>query len=66
VAVLSPRPGAREAAAPGGATRQGNPRRINRLADLALLVGYADELSLITATQIECVSDDLVALTANA
>lgn len=43
---------------------QGNARRINRLADLALLVGYAEELPQITATQIETVSDDLVTLAA--
>lgn len=44
---------------------QGNPRRINRLADLALLVGYADELQRITAAEIDSVSDELVTLTAN-
>lgn len=43
---------------------QGNPRRINRLADLALLVGYAEELPVIGSLQIESVSDDLVTLTA--
>ncbi len=41
---------------------QGNARRINRLADLALLVGYAEEVPLITGTQVETVSDDLVTL----
>ena len=39
---------------------QGIPRRINRLCDLALLVGFADEHSVITAEQIESVSDELV------
>lgn len=41
---------------------QGNARRINRLADLALLVGYAEEVPVITGLQIETVSDDLVTL----
>lgn len=41
---------------------QGNARRINRLADLALLVGYAEEESVITGKLIENVSDDLVTL----
>lgn len=39
---------------------QGIPRRINRLCDLALLVGFADEYSVITAEHIESVSDELV------
>lgn len=37
----------------------GNPRRINRLADLALLVGFADELPAITRSQVEAVSEEL-------
>ena len=37
----------------------GNPRRINRLADLALLVGFADELPAITRGQVEAVSEEL-------
>ena len=37
----------------------GIPRRINRLADLALLVGFADELPAVTRAQIEAVSDEL-------
>lgn len=41
----------------------GNPRQINRLGDLALLVGYADRLSQIAAHQVEAVSEELVALT---
>lgn len=39
---------------------QGIPRRLNRLADLALVVGYAEELSLIGSTQIEAVADELL------
>ena len=35
-------------------------RQINRLADLALLVGYADELPQLGAQQIEAVSEELV------
>ncbi len=42
----------------------GIPRQINRLADLALLVGYADRLHELTAEQIEAVSEELVALSA--
>ena len=41
----------------------GSPRRINRLADLALLIGFAEERDEITATQIEAVSDELFAVT---
>jgi MSHA biogenesis protein MshM len=37
----------------------GIPRRINRLADLALLVGYADQLRTIGADEIESVSEEL-------
>lgn len=40
----------------------GVPRRINRICDLALLVGYADESALITAEQIEAVSEELTAV----
>lgn len=40
----------------------GNPRRINRLADLALLVGYAEEAPSLGAEQVRSVSEDLVAL----
>ncbi|WP_417392616.1 ExeA family protein [Gimesia sp.] len=39
---------------------QGNPRKINRLCDLGLLVGYADELSLITSDVLEAVAEELV------
>ncbi|HJQ78542.1 MAG TPA: ATPase, partial [Lacipirellulaceae bacterium] len=37
-------------------------RQINRLGDLALLVGFADQLPQITAKQIESVSEELVTL----
>jgi general secretion pathway protein A len=39
-------------------------RQINRLGDLALLVGFADQLPQLTAQQIESVSEELVTLTA--
>lgn len=38
----------------------GNPRRINRLGDMALLVGYADQLPQITESQIDAVSTELM------
>ena len=38
----------------------GNPRRINRLCDFALLVGYADNLDQVSAEQIEAVSEELM------
>lgn len=38
---------------------QGIPRRINRLADLALLVGYAEGQDLVTADQLEAVAEEL-------
>jgi general secretion pathway protein A len=41
----------------------GNPRRINRLCDLALLVGFAEEQVRINAHQIEAVSNELVTVT---
>ena len=40
----------------------GIPRRINRLADLALLVGYADGRRELTATEVSSVADELVAV----
>ncbi len=40
----------------------GVPRRINRLCDLALLIGFAEERSLIGREQIEAVSEELVAV----
>lgn len=41
----------------------GIPRRINRLCDLALLIGFAEERKSLTAALIEAVSDELVAVT---
>jgi general secretion pathway protein A len=38
----------------------GIPRRINRLCDLALLVGYGEELKLLSAEHIESIHDELV------
>lgn len=38
----------------------GVPRRINRLCDLSLLVGYAENLSAITDVEVEAVSDELL------
>jgi type II secretory pathway predicted ATPase ExeA len=38
----------------------GNPRRINRLCDLALLVGFADQREQITHREVEAVSSELV------
>jgi general secretion pathway protein A len=40
----------------------GVPRRINRLCDLALLVGYADELKTLSAAEIEAVGEELLAV----
>jgi general secretion pathway protein A len=40
----------------------GVPRRINRLCDLALLIGYAEERSSLEREQIEAVSEELVAV----
>ncbi len=40
----------------------GNPRRINRLCDLALLIGYAEEQVRINAAQIESVCNELVTI----
>ncbi|MBN1855231.1 MAG: AAA family ATPase [Pirellulales bacterium] len=42
----------------------GVPRSINRLADLSLLIGYAEDLATITAKQIESVSSELITLAA--
>jgi len=41
---------------------QGNARQINRLCDLSLLIGYAEEQPELTAKQIEAVADELVAV----
>ena len=43
----------------------GTPRQINRLGDLALLVGYADSRPRLTAQEIEAVSEELVAISAD-
>ncbi len=40
----------------------GAPRQINRLCDLALLVGFAEELPAIGERQIEAVADELVTI----
>lgn len=40
----------------------GIPRRINRLCDLALLVGFADESATISAEQVEAVAEELTAV----
>ena len=40
----------------------GTPRRINRLADLALLIGFAEERDQLSASQIEAVSEELVTI----
>jgi general secretion pathway protein A len=42
----------------------GIPRRINRLGDLALMVGYAEDLNIIDAPQIEAVHQELVSIAA--
>jgi type II secretory pathway predicted ATPase ExeA len=39
---------------------RGNPRRINRLCDLALLIGFAEEQDAIEAAHIEAVAGELV------
>ena len=39
---------------------QGNPRRLNRMCDMALLVGCADELSVIEAPHINAVATELM------
>lgn len=44
---------------------QGIPRRINRLGDLALVVGFAQGLPAIDAPQIESISEELVAICAD-
>ena len=38
----------------------GNPRLINRLCDMALLVGYADKLSEVTASEIESLAAEIL------
>ena len=44
------------------AITRGNPRQVNRLCDLALLIGFAEERKSIDAKAIEAVSDELVAV----
>jgi general secretion pathway protein A len=39
---------------------RGNPRRINRLCDLALLIGFAEEQSMIETAHLEAVAGELV------
>jgi type II secretory pathway predicted ATPase ExeA len=43
----------------------GIPRRINRLCDLALLIGFAEERATLDRGQIEAVADELVAVAAD-
>lgn len=38
----------------------GNPRRINRLCDMSLLVGYADQRQTITAAQVQSLSSEFL------
>jgi general secretion pathway protein A len=40
----------------------GVPRQINRLGDLALVVGFADRLPRLAAREIETISEELVAV----
>jgi general secretion pathway protein A len=40
----------------------GNPRRINRLCDLALLVGYAEQQSSVNVSLLETISEELTAV----
>jgi type II secretory pathway predicted ATPase ExeA len=42
----------------------GVPRRINRLCDLALLIGYAEGLRRLTSDHLEAVQDELVTVAA--
>ena len=42
---------------------RGNPRQVNRLCDLALLIGYAEEQDEINAAAIEAVANELVSVT---
>lgn len=44
---------------------RGVPRRIDRLCDLSLLVGFAEEQATISAVQIEAVSEELITVTAD-
>ena len=42
--------------------KDGIARRINRLCDLALLIGYAEQRQTIGAAQLEAVCEELVAV----
>jgi type II secretory pathway predicted ATPase ExeA len=52
----------REALAAVHCQAQGNPRLINRLCDLALLIGYAEHQESISAAAIEAISQELTAV----
>jgi len=52
----------REAVQAVHALSRGVARQINRLADLALLIGYAEEQTTITAEHVESVNEELVAV----
>lgn len=41
---------------------QGYPRRVNQLCDLALLVGYADELSSLSSGEVEAAAEELLSV----
>ena len=43
---------------------QGVPRRINQLCDLALLVGFADELQSLTPVEVEAAAQELASAAA--
>ena len=43
---------------------QGIPRRINQLCDLALLVGFVDELRTVGAVEIEAAAEELLSVAA--
>ena len=43
----------------------GVPRRINRICDLSLLVGFADESEMISAEQVQAVADELTTVVAD-
>src|SRR5579872_1232048 len=43
----------------------GVPRRINRICDLALLVGFADESEMISAEQVQAVAEELTTVVAD-
>jgi general secretion pathway protein A len=43
----------------------GNPRRINRVCDLALLIGFAEELRVLDAAHIESVAEELLTISSD-